>query len=101
MGLLDAPEPDASTAPSEHLTFKGGTSLSKVYDIIERFREDVDLTVAGRAPLRIDIASPMETGISSNERERRDKALKQEAQNYFATIALPNIEQAINVVIGP
>ena len=28
----------------EHLVFKGGTSLSKGYNIIERFSEDVDLT---------------------------------------------------------
>ncbi len=28
----------------EHLVFKGGTSLSKAYDVIERFSEDVDLT---------------------------------------------------------
>ena len=26
------------------LTFKGGTSLSKVYKIIDRFSEDIDLT---------------------------------------------------------
>jgi hypothetical protein len=28
----------------EHLVFKGGTSLSKGYDIIKRFSEDIDLT---------------------------------------------------------
>jgi hypothetical protein len=28
----------------EHLVFKGGTSLSKGYDIIERFSEDINLT---------------------------------------------------------
>ena len=28
----------------EHLTFKGGTSLSKVYRLIDRFSEDIDLT---------------------------------------------------------
>ncbi|MCR9074028.1 MAG: nucleotidyl transferase AbiEii/AbiGii toxin family protein [Alphaproteobacteria bacterium] len=28
----------------EHLSFKGGTSLSKVYGIIDRFSEDIDLT---------------------------------------------------------
>lgn len=28
----------------EHLVFKGGTSLSKAYDVIQRFSEDVDLT---------------------------------------------------------
>ena len=28
-----------------HLTFKGGTSLSKAWDLIDRFSEDVDLTI--------------------------------------------------------
>src|ERR1700719_3624950 len=30
---------------SQHITFKGGTSLSKCYDIINRFSEDLDLTI--------------------------------------------------------
>ena len=29
----------------DHLTFKGGTSLSKVYGLIRRFSEDVDLSI--------------------------------------------------------
>ena len=29
----------------DHLTFKGGTSLSKVYQAIERFSEDVDVAI--------------------------------------------------------
>ena len=33
----------------EHLVFKGGTSLSKVYGAIRRFSEDVDLTYDIRA----------------------------------------------------
>lgn len=33
----------------EHLTFKGGTSLSKAYGVIRRFSEDVDLTYDIRA----------------------------------------------------
>jgi len=28
----------------EHLVFKGGTSLSKVYGLIDRFSEDVDVS---------------------------------------------------------
>jgi hypothetical protein len=32
--------------PNAHpMAFKGGTSLSKVYDIIDRFSEDVDITL--------------------------------------------------------
>jgi len=30
---------------SEHIVFKGGTSLSKVYGLIKRFSEDVDLAI--------------------------------------------------------
>ena len=29
-----------------HLTFKGGTSLSKAYRIIQRFSEDIDITIS-------------------------------------------------------
>ena len=36
--------------PDPHpMAFKGGTSLSKVYGIIERFSEDVDITLDYRA----------------------------------------------------
>lgn len=31
------------SALGEHLVFKGGTSLSKAYQVIQRFSEDVDL----------------------------------------------------------
>lgn len=34
-----------SSTLSEHIVFKGGTSLSKVYNLIERFSEDVDLAI--------------------------------------------------------
>ena len=38
------------TAPyAPHLVFKGGTSLSKAYGVIQRFSEDVDLTYDIRA----------------------------------------------------
>lgn len=34
-----------STEYTEHLVFKGGTSLSKAWGIIERFSEDIDLAI--------------------------------------------------------
>jgi hypothetical protein len=37
------------SAIGEHLVFKGGTSLSKAYQVIRRFSEDVDLTLDIRA----------------------------------------------------
>src|SRR5580692_11316390 len=35
-----------SSTLAPHVTFKGGTSLSKCYNIIDRFSEDIDLTLA-------------------------------------------------------
>ncbi len=34
-----------SSEISEHLVFKGGTSLSKAYNLIERFSEDIDIAI--------------------------------------------------------
>ena len=30
---------------AEHLIFKGGTSISKVWNLIKRFSEDIDLAI--------------------------------------------------------
>jgi predicted nucleotidyltransferase component of viral defense system len=35
------------------LTFKGGTSLSKVYKVIDRFSEDLGLSLTRRRPPRV------------------------------------------------
>jgi hypothetical protein len=83
-----------------NLTFKGGTSLSKAYGIIERFSEDIDLTIGRDAPMIADTLPPMEDGISGKERERRTKALKAAAQSYVETIALPNLRAAIANALG-
>ncbi|WP_426169696.1 nucleotidyl transferase AbiEii/AbiGii toxin family protein [Sandarakinorhabdus sp. DWP1-3-1] len=83
-----------------HLTFKGGTSLSKAYAIIQRFSEDIDLTIRRTAPLLDKVASPMEHGISGNERQRRTKALKAAAQAFVETIALPVLSKAIETELG-
>jgi predicted nucleotidyltransferase component of viral defense system len=91
------------TAPAElagHMTFKGGTSLSKAYGIIQRFSEDIDLTISRSAPLLRDIESPMDRDISGKERERRAKALKAAAQAYVATVAMPILAREIEAALG-
>lgn len=85
---------------AENLTFKGGTSLSKAYAIIERFSEDIDLTIGKNAPLIAEIKSPMEEGISGNERQRRTKALKSAAKAYVQSIAMPELTKAITISLG-
>jgi hypothetical protein len=83
-----------------HLMFKGGTSLSKAYDIIQRFSEDIDLTISKDAPLIRDVNSPMEEGISGKERQRRTKALKEAAQAFVAEVIMPALCQEIEKALG-
>ena len=85
---------------SGQLMFKGGTSLSKSYNIIHRFSEDIDLTIAKDASLICDVPSLMEDDISSNERQRRSKALKQAAQEYVREILMPILKREIEMALS-
>lgn len=84
----------------EHITFKGGTSLSKAYRLIERFSEDIDLTIAHTAPYLSDIEDPTENDISGKERKRRIDALTIAAQNYVREKALPLLSSAFEESLG-
>ena len=75
------------------ITFKGGTSLSKAYQLIDRFSEDIDLTISRAAPSLADVADPMESDISGKERQRRIDALKIGAQSFVAYIAAPALQR--------
>ncbi len=73
-----------------HLTFRGGTSLSKAWGIIQRFSEDIDLAMARDwfGPL----SDPGEMGINTAERERRLQALRHECRRVIAEVLLPVLE---------
>ena len=83
-----------------HLTFKGGTSLSKGYNLIHRFSEDIDLTISKNAPFVVDCPSPLEGNIGSNERRRRTDQLKAGAQKFLREIAIPVLRQDITSALG-
>lgn len=85
---------------NKYLTFKGGTSLSKAYGIINRFSEDIDLTISKSAPLLSELKSPMDDDISGKERQRRIAALKETAQKYVAEIILPILQDKVSAELG-
>ena len=65
------------------LLFKGGTSLSKGYNLIERFSEDVDFTVF-REDMGFDESKdPAALGISGKERKRRSKEIMEATSQYI------------------
>jgi hypothetical protein len=69
-------------AGGPRLLFKGGTSLSKGYGLIERFSEDIDITV-----FREDIGQPTTfeelEALSGKKRNARLDAIKAACQTYI------------------
>jgi Nucleotidyl transferase AbiEii toxin, Type IV TA system len=69
-------------AGGPRLLFKGGTSLSKGYGLIERFSEDIDITV-----FREDIGQPATfeelEALSGKKRNARLEAIKSACQTYI------------------
>jgi len=78
----------------EHLIFKGGTSLSKVFKIIERFSEDIDVSI-DRDFLGFGGANEPEAGASNKDKQRRIEALRVACQQKIAADLLPALEAAI------
>ncbi len=83
----------------ENLLFKGGTSLSKVYGVIERFSEDIDLSLS-RDFLGFGGAREPELAPSKTQQRKRIEELL--AAFYAATTerTLPALHAAIAEVLG-
>jgi hypothetical protein len=71
-----------------HLTFKGGTSLSKGWKLIERFSEDIDVVI-DREFLGFGGEKSPEAATGSNERRRRLEALKAASQQHIRQSLAP------------
>jgi len=81
----------------EHLLFKGGTSLSKVYGVIQRFSEDIDLSLS-RASLG-GLADP-ELAASNTQRKLRTEALVAAFQETVTDRLLPALRAQISEALG-
>lgn len=87
---------DSQTGP--HLAFRGGTSLSKCWGLINRFSEDIDLSM-GRAWFA-EAKDPTERDITKSEREKRLKSLREECRTVVADVLAPMLETAIYSLPG-
>lgn len=77
------------------LTFKGGTSLSKVYKIIDRFSEDVDLTYDIRK-LIADLTGGEEfLPANRSQASKWTKAVRDRLPGWIATEVQPRLEAAL------
>ena len=80
-----------------NLVFKGGTSLSKAYQVIDRFSEDVDLTFDIRA-LIPDLLEGREDAMpaTSSEERRWSKRVRQALPEWVAGTVQPILQQAMD-----
>ncbi len=78
----------------QHLTFKGGTSLSKVWNLIDRFSEDIDITIHRNALGFGGINAP-HTAPSKNQRKKRLDALKSACELYIKDTLLNELDTAV------
>jgi len=85
-------------AVAPHVVFKGGTSLSKVFDAIQRFSEDIDLVVSPRA-LGFE-AAELDEAPSASQRRKRVQALEAECERCVSERFRPALEAAIVAKIG-
>lgn len=79
------------------LIFKGGTSLSKCFGLIQRFSEDIDIGL-DRAVFAVD--DPAEPNISSSQRNRRVEALKAAARHWIETTFRDGLSEIIRADLG-
>lgn len=82
----------------QQLVFKGGTSLSKVFGVIDRFSEDIDLSVSP-AFLGISEKSVEEAG-SRTQRTERMQELEAACIEQVRDRFLPELERITGAALG-
>ncbi len=75
------------------LMFKGGTSLSKVFNLIGRFSEDIDLILDWRL---VSNENPLNVQESKNKQVRFNEQINENAKEYIENELLPIISQNLS-----
>jgi hypothetical protein len=78
----------------EHLVFKGGTSLSKGYNVIRRFSEDIDVTYDVRQ-LIPDLAGDDPIPKTNSQADKWSREIKEKLAAWVKDKALPVIMKHI------
>jgi hypothetical protein len=82
-----------------NLIFKGGTSLSKVFRLIQRFSEDIDLSIQ-RAYLGFAGERDPESAPSKTKKREGVDALRECCREYVRTVLLSTLEARFSEVLG-
>lgn len=78
------------------LVFKGGTSLSKVHGLIERFSEDIDLVLDWKVLGFGDgLRDPMQDFASKSRQDQFNKEINRLAADYIAKTLCPELDDLL------
>ena len=72
--------------------FKGGTSLSKCYGLIDRFSEDLDIVISAKA-IGMDLSPLLLEGTSRNKRELFAKEANERAMGFLESELIPAMKR--------
>ncbi len=83
---------------AEHLTFKGGTSLSKAWRAIRRFSEDVDITydIRAFAPDLVSGAGDEALPPTRSQEKRWTRAIRARLAQWVRDQACPIVEEGLS-----
>ena len=89
-----------SASFASHLIFKGGTSLSKCFGLIQRFSEDIDIGL-DRAMLGFDGENdPGAPDLSRSARTKRVEKLKETAKAWIETKFVDELTATMRAELG-
>ena len=78
------------------MVFKGGTSLSKVYGLIERFSEDIDLVLDWKLlGFGEGLKDPTQNFDSKSKQDTFNKELNRLAADFIAKILCPQLDSLV------
>jgi len=80
------------------LAFKGGTSLTKAYNLIERFSEDIDLVLDWRT-LGYSLNEPWETR-SNTKQDRFNSEANEKAIIFLKDVFAPSLRDDFQIELG-
>ena len=84
--------------PPAGLLFKGGTSLSKVFGVIKRFSEDIDLSFDRSDLGFVRDADPL-TAVTGKKRQKGLKALSDTCRKVIRETFLPELRATFSAVL--
>lgn len=83
----------------EHLTFKGGTSLSKAWKLIQRFSEDIDIIV-DKEVLGFGGDAAPDKAPSNKQRKARLENLMESCRLWVQGTLQPALAERLNAALG-